>query len=244
MAPPVESGGMLVVNTLSGKVYGLNSATGAEVWRYDDAVPPLTLRGLGIPAIENGGVFFGTSDGRLNALFLDRGFQIWEERITQPAGSNDLERMTDVDADVIVSTDTIYAVAYNGDLIAAELRSGREKWKRPYSSYQGMVMDGFQLYLSGSKSYVYAIDRRDATELWANLKLENRQITTPAYVGRYVVVGDFEGYLHWLDAVNGEFVARMEVDSSGLYTAPIVVGNIMYVQARDGDLYAIETPLK
>ena len=242
LAPPAVEDDIVVVNTLSGKVYGLNAQTGEEIWRFENLVPPLTLRGLGMPAIANGGVFMGTPDGKLNALILDRGFQIWEEQITAPSGSNDLERMVDVDADVIVAGETVYAVAYNGDLMAADLRSGRETWKRPYSSYQGMVMDGFQLYLSNTSSYVYAIDRRDAVELWANLELENRQITSPAYVGSYVVVGDLDGYLHWLDGNTGSFVARMEVDSDGLYVPPVVEGNVMYVQSRDGDLYAIETP--
>ncbi|MBW8190861.1 outer membrane protein assembly factor BamB [Neiella marina] len=242
LAPPVAAEGKLVVNTLSGKIYGLDAETGEEIWNFEGAVPPLTLRGSGTPAVDNGAAFFGTSDGKLSAVFLERGFQIWEEQLTQPSGSNDLERMVDVDADILTAGDKVYAVAYNGDLIAAEMRSGREIWKRPYSSYQGMVMDGFQLYLSSSSSYVFAIDRRDATELWANREMENRQITTPAFVGRYVVVGDFEGYLHWLDGNTGQFVARMNVDSDGFYSNPVVDGDVIYIQARGGYVYAIKTP--
>lgn len=242
LAPPVVDDNVLVVNTQSGKVYGLNAETGEELWNFKNLVPPLTLRGLGSPSTANGGVFLGTPDGKLTALILHRGYQLWEEQVTAPTGTNDLERMVDVDADTIVAGDTVYAVAYNGDLMAANIRTGQEVWKRPYSSYQGMTLDGFQLYLSNTSSFVYAVDRRDATELWANLELENRQITTPAYVGRYVVVGDFEGYLHWLDANTGSFVSRMHVDSDGFYSAPVVDGDVLYIQSRDGDIYAIKTP--
>ncbi|MCM2680134.1 outer membrane protein assembly factor BamB [Echinimonas agarilytica] len=242
LAPPAVSDGMVVVNTLSGKVYGLDAETGEEKWVFENAVQPLTLRGSGTPAISQGGVFMGTPDGKLNALFLDRGFQIWEEQVTQPSGTNDLERMVDVDADVIISGDAAYAVAYNGDLVSVELRTGREKWKRPYSSYQGMAIDGFDIYLSNSSSYVYSINRNDGSESWVNLNLENRQITTPSVVKGYVVVGDMEGYLHWLDDSTGEFVSRMEVDSDGLYSEAVVDEGVIYVQSRDGDVYAIETP--
>lgn len=242
LAPPMVAKGIVVVNTLSGRVYGLDEASGEQKWRFDNVVPPLTLRGLGAPAIASGGVFMGTPDGRLNVLTLEQGYQAWELQITQPEGSNDLERLVDVDADAKIEGDTVYAVAYNGDLIAVDIRNGQEKWKRPYSSYQGMTLEGFSIYLSNSSSYVYAIDRREGRELWANLQLENRQITTPAFVNRYAVVGDRQGYLHWLDANTGEFAARMRVDSDGVYTAPVVDGAVMYIQSRDGDLYAIETP--
>ncbi|GGA65641.1 outer membrane protein assembly factor BamB [Neiella marina] len=242
LAPPAVANGIVVANTLSGKIFGIDAESGEELWSFEGAVPPLTLRGSGTPAIDNGAVFAGTSDGKLTAIFLERGFQIWEEQVTLPVGTNDLERMVDVDADVLTGGDTVYAVAYNGDLVAAEMRSGRERWKRPYSSYQGMVMDGFQIYLSSSSSYVFAIDRRDATELWANRELENRQITTPAFVSRYVIVGDFEGYLHWLDANTGQFMARMHIDSDGLYATPVIDGDVAYLQTRGGDVYAIKTP--
>jgi len=57
-----------------------------------------------------------------------------------------------------------------------------------------------------------------------------------------VVVGDFEGYLHWLDNETGEIVARHQVDSSGIYATPTVADEVLYVQSRDGDLQAIKTP--
>ena len=56
------------------------------------------------------------------------------------------------------------------------------------------------------------------------------------------MVGDFEGYLHWLDQETGQIVSRHEVDSSGIHSTPTVVDGKMYSQSRDGDLQVIITP--
>ena len=74
------------------------------------------------------------------------------------------------------------------------------------------------------------------------MELTNRSVTGPAVVDDYVVVGDFEGYLHWLNQETGEIVSRHHVDSSGIYSTPTVVDDIMYSQSRDGDLQVIITP--
>ena len=45
------------------------------------------------------------------------------------------------------------------------------------------------------------------------------------------MVGDFEGYLHFIDRNTGEVAGRVEVDSDGLYSQPLVVaGDKIYVQ--------------
>jgi len=47
-----------------------------------------------------------------------------------------------------------------------------------------------------------------ASTLWKVDQMTNRGLTRPAFYGNYVVVGDKEGYLHWLDSDIGSFVAR------------------------------------
>ena len=74
------------------------------------------------------------------------------------------------------------------------------------------------------------------------MELTNRSVTGPAVVDNYIVVGDFEGYLHWLDQETGEIVSRHKVDGSGIHSTPTVVDDVLYSQSRDGDLQAIITP--
>jgi outer membrane protein assembly factor BamB len=240
-APAVESG-KVVVNSASGVMKALNVDTGEEIWKVEQDVPALTLRGISTPIIASGGVLIGTAKGDVSVYLLDSGQQGWSTEIGEATGSTELERVIDVDSAPVVFGDKIYAISSRGHLAAIDLQSGRLLWKRQYSSYRQLAIYRNTIFLTDTRGHIYAIDRVNGIERWSNLDLTNRGVTGPAIIDDYVVVGDFEGYLHWLNQETGEIVARHEVDSSGIHSTPTVFNNILYSQSRNGDLQAIETP--
>ncbi len=135
----------------------------------------------------------------------------------------------------------LYAVGYNGQLVAIDLRSGRPAWKRTYSSATDFLVVGSYLFLITDKDHVVAVDARSGTELWQNNDLEYRQLTAPVAISGYVVVGDAEGYLHWMDPNSGEFVAQQKLDSSGIAVAPVKVDDGYVVITRDGTISKKQT---
>jgi outer membrane protein assembly factor BamB len=56
--------------------------------------------------------------------------------------------------------------------------------------------------------------------------------------GDYAVVGDFDGYLHWLKLDNGELAARARVGGKPLRAAPVVADGVLVVQNVEGELSA------
>ena len=158
----------------------------------------------------------------------------------EPTGATELESLADIDANPVVVGGVIYMIAYNGELVALELRSGEVRWKRDYSSYENLLVDTDSIYLTDADSHVFGLDIQGGIEQWSNNELFGRALTGPKKVGNYLALGDFEGYLHILSANSGEIVGRMELGGDGIYAQPVSDGNTLYVQTRDGDLYAIE----
>lgn len=242
IAKPAIDEGTLVVNTASGILKAFNASTGEDVWQVEQEVPPLTLRGVSAPAISAGGVITGAPDGSLHVVILDNGQRGWTVDVGEATGSTELERVIDVDTSPVIFGDKVYAISARGHLVALELRTGRVLWKRQYSSYRQLSVSGNTLYFTDVKGHVYAIDRLNGLEKWSQLSLTNRKVTGPVPVNDFVVVGDAEGYLHWMNAETGEFVSRMQLDDSGIHATPTVDAGVLYVQTRDGELNAITTP--
>ncbi|KGJ95471.1 outer membrane protein assembly factor BamB [Colwellia psychrerythraea] len=242
ITPPAIDSGILVVNSASGVLKGFDASTGEEIWKVEQDVPALTLRGISTPVIASGGVIIGSGKGELGVYILEKGQAGWTTEVGEATGSTELQRVIDVDSAPVVFGDKVYAISARGNLVAIELKSGRILWKRQYSSYRQISVYRNDIYITNTRGHIYALNRINGIERWSNVELTNRSVTGPAVVDDYVVVGDFEGYLHWLNQETGEIVSRHQVDSSGIYSTPTVVDDIIYTQSRDGDLQVISTP--
>mgnify|MGYP000076597536 CR=1 FL=1 len=240
-APAMDSG-ILVVNSASGVLQAFNATTGEDLWKIEQDVPALTLRGMSSPVIASGGVLIGQANGDVSVYLLDKGQKGWSTTIGEASGSTELQRVIDVDTSPVVFGDKVYSVSSRGNLAAIELRTGNILWKRQYSSYRQISIDGNSIFFTTDRGHVFSVNRNDGLEQWSNLTMSNRGVTGPVIYDDYIVVGDFEGYLHWLSQETGEVVARHYVDGSGIHSTPTVVDGVLYSQARDGELEAIQLP--
>jgi len=238
LSAPQRSGSTVVVRTIDGKLFGLDGDSGRREWVYDRSVPSLTLRGTGAPVISNGTIVAGFDGGRLAALELHTGKLKWEARVAEPKGTSELERMVDIDSAPVIIDGVAYVVSFQGQLAAVEMSSGRLLWSRDVSSYAGFAADKSSIYVTDSDSDVIAYDRYTGSELWKQEKLHNRGVTAPAVIGDYIVVGDKEGYLHWIKKQNGAFAARNRISEDRIIAAPVVAGKILYAYDTDGELGA------
>ncbi|GAA5191122.1 outer membrane protein assembly factor BamB [Ferrimonas gelatinilytica] len=242
LSDPAVIGRLVVVNTAAGKVQAFDVDSGEFQWQMDLSVPPLMLRGTSGIASSQGAALLGTPDGKVSALFADSGTPIWEARIAEASGSNELERVVDADVKPVVLGENVYAAAFNGNLASIELRSGRVLWSRQYSVYTPLAIQGYRIYLTDARGSIYAIDRRNGLENWANTELTGRMLTGPQVFGDYLVVGDYEGYLHILERSSGKLLGYTRIDASGLYAQPLKVGDTLYVQSRSGRIAAVTIP--
>ncbi len=240
ISSPAIGDGYVVVRTVDGKIYAFDAFTGEQKWFYDESLPPLTLRGNSSPVISSGGVISGFSNGKLAVFILQNGQMAWEKKIATPIGSSEIQRLVDVDLQPLVVGGTIYIGSFNGNLASLDFRNGEFNWQRELSTYQDMAVGDLLLFVTHENSHVSGINRSNGVIIWTQKELHRRQLTAPGVVGDYIVVSDFEGYVHWISTSDGKIVSREHIDSSGIAASPLVIGDKVILYTRDGSLVAIK----
>lgn len=240
LAIPQAAEGVVVVRSVDGRFTGLDINSGDQRWVHTHTVPALTLRGTAAPLLGQGVAITGLDTGKLLVLSLQDGAPVWEKRIAPPQGRTELERLVDIDAEPRVVDNVLYIITYQGNITAIDLRNGNTVWSRDFSSYSGLDADTSQVYLVDDSDTIWALDRHSGGTLWKQDALKGRLLSTPVAVGEYVVVGDFEGYLHWLDTTDGRLVGRVRTDKKGIASAPVVRDDLLYVLGKGGTLSAFQ----
>lgn len=243
LAAPAISADKVVFQTLDGRVVAMNPDTGDQLWSYEEVVPILTLRGTSSPLITNGRVYTGYASGKVVALDESTGVPVWERRVAEPTGRSELDRLIDVDANIIVEGGGVFAVTFQGKLAVLDDETGRPFWDKDMSSYQQISSSAGTLFISDDHARVWSVDQRTGSALWKSEALYGRILNGTAIQKGLVVTGDREGYLHWFDAIDGKIVARRFFDADGFAAPPVVYDDILYVLSGDGELaaYSIES---
>lgn len=237
-APTVSTSNVLV-KSIDGKLVNLDAGSGKQLWSFSQEVPSLILRGSSSATVDNNNVYIGFANGTLAALALDTGSTNWTQAISTAQGYNDIENMIDIDTKPIVKDGIVYVATYQGNVAALNAITGTVLWQHPFSSYSGIAADSQSIYSGDASSHVWAFDQNTGGILWHQDALSWRNITGPVVMKNTVVVGDMEGYLHWLSVKDGQFVARTNVGHPILAT-PIVVNHVLYVVTTNGGLAAYQ----
>ncbi|MGV6985199.1 outer membrane protein assembly factor BamB [Providencia hangzhouensis] len=239
LSKPVVSNDLVVIHTSNGQLQALDVNSGEIKWTVNMDTPSLSLRGESAPAVAFGAAIVGGDNGRVSAVLLSQGQLIWQQRISQVTSSTEIGRLNDVDMTPIIDDGKVYAIAYNGTLAALDMRSGQILWKRELGSINDMVMSGENLYLVDQSDRVLSVRKSDGVTLWTQEDLLNRGLSAPEMYNGYLVVGDKEGYLHWLDMSTGGFVAQNKLNSSGIHSRPVVASDKLMVQTKNGTVYLL-----
>ncbi len=240
LSAPQTNGDVVVAQTVDDKLVALDAGDGEQRWIYETTQPALTLRGSSKPAITSDSVIAGFSNGTLVAVTADDGVYIWEERVAVPEGDYDIDRVIDVDGDLLLDGGRILASSYQGNLMAFEVTTGRIVWGMEASSYHGMAQGFGNIYYCDDKSQVFAIRDNSEDIVWDNSDLLNRRITAPTAVGNYIAVADYQGYVHLLSQIDGRIVGRIQADNDGVRANLIANNGRLFVFGNSGRLTAYQ----
>ncbi len=239
LSPPVGLKGEVFARTGDGKVFALDAASGEQLWVISQKTPVLSLRGESRLLVDENNVYAGFANGKMLAVSQKEGQVLWDTTVAIPQGRSELERMVDIDSAPLLDSEVIYASTFQGRVVAMSQTSGSIFWAHDISTFKDMAMNESQLFIVDEQSHLWALDRQGGASLWRQEKLHGRQLSAPILYGDYVVVSDFEGYIHLLSQKEGQFFSRYQIDKSGVYGSPVVADGVLYVVGKSGTLTAL-----
>ena len=224
LASPVIDSDVVVARTGDGRVYGLSAYDGKTNWTISRELPKLTLRGESEP---------------LAAVEAKSGRALWDFPISFPRGTNEIDRLADIDTKPLLVGDFIYVSSYQEITHALNIREQRIAWSSDVSSFHPIAYDAAYLYLSDKFGLVHQVNRLDGSKTWTQEGLRLFSTSAPIAVGPFVLVSDGDGSLYALRKSDGAFVGKHGLGAKSIIGEPIVDGDTVFFMDSDGSLRSL-----
>jgi outer membrane protein assembly factor BamB len=239
LSAPAVGQGLVIVRSLDNRITAFDANSGSRRWTVQRTTPALTLRSAPGIVIANSNVIVGLPGGKLLALALSNGGVRWEVAVSDPRGATEIERIADISGSPVVLGRDVCAVAYQGRIGCYDLNAGTARWVKDLSSEVGLGIDERFVFAADERGALAAFSRTSGQSVWRNDKLAYRHLSTPVSFGRAVVVGDGQGYIHFLSREDGSFIGRVSTDGSPTLAAPLVAGANLILQTQSGTVVAL-----
>ena len=221
---------IVVVKTGSGGLIGLEKETGNIQWSYRSKLPLLTVRGNSSPVIVEDRIYASFDNGRLAVFEIDSGFPVWDGAISYVSGVSELENLIDSDSDPLVDGGLVYTTNYQGNLNIFDVAQKRSVWSYETSSFYSPIITRGMLMVIEADSQIKSFSLKTLEESWINDDYLNRSLSNAVTYKGNIVTGDYEGYLHIIDPLNGKTIGRKKISRNPIKT----------IYSRSDSLYVID----
>ena len=143
-----------------------------------------------------------------------------------------------VDNAVAIADGVVYAAAFNGNLYAIDLATGKEKWKAKLGPMKASPsVKGGRVYVGDSDGKFYCVAAADGKLLWTFET--GGEITSGAnFQGDRVLIGSHDSTLYCLDP-DGKKIWEFKIEGP-VNGSPAVAGDYTFVAGCDSVLHVIE----
>ena len=223
LARPIVADERIIVRTGDGQVIGLDKNSGTVSWRLRNNVPSLSVRGLSVPVQVDEIVVVGYASGHLSGIDTESGRELWKTPISRPRGSNQIDRLIDIDADPLIAGNRLFVAAYQDKVYAISLTAQKVEWKMPRSTLRNLAVSDNELLITLDDGVVVALDQKTGIEVWKQDRLKGRGVTNPIAIpgSKYCVAGDYQGYVHVMDVNTGQLKGRGRVRAGAIMATSV-----------------------
>ena len=235
---PFVAGERVFVLTLDRAVLAFDAADGRRLWELRRPGEPLTLQQAGVIGAYQNTLLVGQGS-RLAGVDPSRGLLMWEATVANPRGTNEVERLADLVGPMARDNDVFCARAFQSAVACVNAERGNAIWSRNNAGLRGVGGDATIVVGGDASDRLTAWGTRTGDVVWTADQFQNRKLSAPLVTAKSVIVGDSEGYVHFLSKDKGQTVQRLQTDSSGIAAAPVQLGGTVLVATRSGRLFAL-----
>lgn len=229
---------IVVVKSGSGELIGLNRESGEIEWSYRSKLPSLTVRGSSSPVLSDDKVFVSFDNGRLGVFDINSGFPLWDGAISYASGSSELANLIDGDSSPVIEGGLVYTTNYQGNLNIFDIAQKRSVWTNEISSFYSPIIMRGVLIVAEADSVIKSFSLTSLEESWVNEDYLNRELSNPVSYKGSLVVGDFEGYIHIIDPLNGKTIGRKKLSRKPIKSI-FTRSNSLYVIDEAFNLFSV-----
>jgi outer membrane assembly lipoprotein YfgL len=234
---PLVAGERVFVMGVDRVVQAYDVLDGRYLWTLRRPGEPLTLSQPGVVGAFKDTLLVGQGQ-RLTGVDPLRGSVRWEVAIANPRGTNEVERVADLVGPAARAGDVVCARAFQSAVGCANVQSGTLLWSKNIGGAQAVGADAELVAGADGSGRITAWKAASGDLAWTAEQLLHRDLSGLLVIGRTVIVGDFEGQVHFLDRANGKTLLRLPTDGSPVIGAPVALGNTVLVATKKGGLFA------
>lgn len=234
---PLVAGERVFVLSVDRQVLAFDAQEGRKLWEMRRPGDALTLAQPGVIGAFKDTLIVGQG-ARLTGVDPNKGTVRWEASVANPRGTNEVERLADLVGPMFRSGDLLCARALQSAVGCVNADRGLAQWSRNVGGING-VGGSASLVVGGDASdRLTAWNINNGEVQWTAEQFLNRKLSAPLLQASTVIVGDFEGQVHFLSAETGKTQLRLSTDGSPIVAAPVALGQTVLVATRKGGLYA------
>jgi outer membrane protein assembly factor BamB len=237
---PLVAGERVFVMGVDRAVQAWDVLDGRYLWQLQRPGEALTLAQPGVVAAFKDTLLVGQGQ-RLTLVDPTKGTVSAEVALANPRGTNEVERVADLVGPAARNGDTVCARSFQSAVGCADAARGALLWSKNAGGAQAIGADA-QLVVGGDGSDRITAWRTGTGDLaWTAEQLRHRVLSGLLVTAKAVVVGDFEGQVHFLDRASGKTLLRLPTDGSAVIGAPVALGSTILVATKNGGLFAFRS---
>ncbi|HLD17082.1 MAG TPA: PQQ-binding-like beta-propeller repeat protein [Coxiellaceae bacterium] len=235
LGKPIVRHHTVLVKTEDDSVYALSENKGHLLWAHPSSTPSTSLRIGSAPAVNDSLMITGRSEGSVVAFDAKEGALKWFQPIATPHGEA-LERVVSINATPVIHHNRVYAVAYQGPLVALDISNGHVMWQYSVSSYTGLSINQNGLFLSDDQGYLWGFNPVTGKVLWKSEKFSSQPVSAPTLYQTVLFITTAQGQLLELSQKTGQVLARLQATHSAMIAPPLLKQHQLCVVSQTGEI--------